>query len=363
VNEPAVQVGEGLQAWLQASSEAVLQQQLVELFATHRPSVIEGKQDVLATCLAAIKTWLAASNDWLLVFEDASPASATLWNLLPADTGRVLITSQAPLHEDHVEFDGIQLDEISIGNSINLLLKSKIFMNKKKKVNAADPPLADDALRKRCAEEGVDFFISPPLEEDSSSVKRRQNMTEFLRPEFVTFLKEDLGNDNGCLPLSVSMVGQMIRSDTNIKTTLDLIGLFKKVQLGTAWETKARNNMTDKHYFGLARSVQITLNRMESDENFTLGKRREAKALLYALSRLDGTKTPVDLLMQNKTDDLINRNCPDGKSFDPQAYGLSVFDAAYIINPAGNGPGQLGGVRNGETLANLTSHPLPLSHY
>jgi hypothetical protein len=32
----------GLQAWLQASSDAVLRRQLIELFATHRPRVVAG---------------------------------------------------------------------------------------------------------------------------------------------------------------------------------------------------------------------------------------------------------------------------------------------------------------------------------
>ena len=88
-----------------------MQQQLKGLFVTHRPGVVRGVQDDLAKCLAAIKEWLAKSGDWILVFEDASPASATLWDLLPKDTGRVLVTSQAPLHGKHTEFTGIQLNE------------------------------------------------------------------------------------------------------------------------------------------------------------------------------------------------------------------------------------------------------------
>ena len=109
VNEPQVrEVVGGLQGWLQASSETVLQQQLKGLFATHRPWVTRGVEDDLVKCLAAIKQWLAKSDDWILVFEDASPASATLWDLLPKDTGRVLVTSQAPLHDKHTEFTGVK---------------------------------------------------------------------------------------------------------------------------------------------------------------------------------------------------------------------------------------------------------------
>ena len=78
----------------------ILRQQLVELFVTHRPWVVEGIQNDLKACLAAIKEWLTKSDEWILVFEDASPTSDTLWDILPTDTtGRVLITSKAPLHE------------------------------------------------------------------------------------------------------------------------------------------------------------------------------------------------------------------------------------------------------------------------
>jgi hypothetical protein len=277
VNSSQVQSGEGLQAWLQASSEIVLQQQLVDLFAAHRPEIVQGIQNDLLACLAAIKEYLAESKDWILMFEDASPQSATMWGILPADhTGRVLVTSQAPLHENHEDFTAIQLDEISTSDSINLLLKGGVF--KKTTFSSTDPPLDDVTLQVRCIEVGVDFIPSPPNEKPDHSRKRKHNMTELF------------------LPLSVSMVGQMARSDPSINSTLDLISVFNKGKLNEAWVNTARNNMTERHYFGLAMSIHITLERMDSNEHFTLNERREAKVLLCALSRLDRTKAPMSLL-------------------------------------------------------------------
>jgi hypothetical protein len=63
VNESGVQELGGLQAWLQASHDTILQQQLVDLFVTRRPWVLEKKENDVPGCLAAIKSWLASHND------------------------------------------------------------------------------------------------------------------------------------------------------------------------------------------------------------------------------------------------------------------------------------------------------------
>ena len=89
----------GLQAWLQASSDAVLRRQLIELFITHRPRVVAGMENDANTAIAAVRQWLATHNDWMLFVEDASPSTATLWEVLPlgGSGGRVLVTSQSAL--------------------------------------------------------------------------------------------------------------------------------------------------------------------------------------------------------------------------------------------------------------------------
>jgi hypothetical protein len=309
VNQAEVREMGGLQAWLQASSETILQQQLVDLFATHRSWVIAGVENDVPGCLAAIKKWLAGSDDWLLVFEDASPVSTTVWDILPTATGRVLVTSQAPLHDTHTEFESIQLHEFSTRDSISLLLKGSIFI--KKPVQATDPPPLDDAtLQLRCAEAAVDFIPPPAKEKPNESVKRRRNMTELLRPGFRLFLEEHLGN----LPLSVALTGHMMRTDPNIRGTQRLMELFKQDVRVADLDFDGRNPMTDRHLFGLVRSVVITLDRLESNATFSENERREAKALLVAMSLLDRTKTPFGLLLGHDLDLLALQIDSCGKS-------------------------------------------------
>ena len=291
-----------------------MQQQLKGLFVTHRPGVVRGVQDDLAKCLAAIKEWLAKFDDWILVFEDASPASAALWDILPKGTGRVLVTSQAPLHNTHKDFTGVQLDELSTSDSLNLLLKGDIFS--KKPVNPAEILQDDATLLSRCTELGVTFVSAPTddgvVETAAKARNRRRNMTEVLRQEFVDFLETVLGNKEGQLPLSVNIVKELMITNPSINSTLDLIQDFKTVKLGEVWENTARNSK-DRHYYGLAMSVKITMDRMDSDESIPPKERREAMALLCALSHLDRTKVPLSLLTGHEIKNLVGRESSEGK--------------------------------------------------
>jgi hypothetical protein len=211
------------------------------------------------------------------------------------------MTSQALLHSTHEEFEGIQLDVISTADSINLLLFGSIFS---KKTANSGPPLVDSVLAGMCKVAGVAYLEPALKEKPKESEKRRRNMTELLRPDFIAFLEKELGN----LPLSISMVGQMIRSDATITSTLDLIKMFRNVQLDKVWTEKARNRQTDKHYFGLAMSVKITLDRLDTNAEFSADERRCAKTLLVAMSMLDRTKTPLSLL-QNHDAVKLTANC------------------------------------------------------
>jgi hypothetical protein len=238
--------------------------------------------------------------------------------------GRVLITSQAPLHESHQDynFEGRKLEAIATVDSLNLLLKGKLFS--KKPVDEGCPVLDDAALREKCEEVGVEYTAPPSNEKTKDSVKRRRDLSrglaEISRLELATFLEEELGN----LPLSVSMVSQLIRSDPKINSTLDLIEMFKNITMQEAWK-QARNRMNDTHLFGLATSVQTMLDRMDSNEDYTLEERREAKALLCALSRLDRTKVPLSLLTGHEMENLVEAS---------EASGLSVFTNVSALTRA-----------------------------
>jgi hypothetical protein len=75
-------------------------------------------------------------------------------------------------------------------------------------------------------------------------------------------------------------------------------------------------------------SVKINLDRMDNDESIPLKERREAKALLCALSRLDRTKVPLSLLTGHKVEDLVNRECPEGK------FTLHYFACKQLSSPS-----------------------------
>jgi hypothetical protein len=338
---PSVSV---LPMWVQASSEIVLQRQMVDFFTVHRPKVLLGAGNV-PDKIAKIKLWLQTTPEkWLIVFEDASANSTTVWDSLcqpeMKNKGRVLITSQAPLHNlDRTKefcFDGHELEEIETVDSLNFLLKENLF--RKKPVNEAVQVLDDATLKAKCKDIGVDYAEPPPREKPKDSLQRRKELTrgliEFSRPEVAIFLKEELGN----LPLSLSMVAQLIRSEPGITSTLDLIAMFKNIELNEVWVKKARDKIKDRHYFGLAASVQIALNRMNSNEDFTVTERREAKALLCALSWLDRTKVPMSLLTGHKMEDLVNRECPEGKFTSPspiRAFPLNPSAVAANHSPQG----------------------------
>jgi tetratricopeptide (TPR) repeat protein len=328
IHQEIVQHTQGIQFWVQASSEVVLQRQLVRFFTTHRPNVIHGVENDVTACLAKIKVWLhTTSENWLIVFEDASANSKTVWDILRQpeikNRGRVLITSQAPLHNEEknrdYDFEGYKLEAITTKDSLNLLMKGNLF--RKKPAGEAYPILDDAALEQKYIDTGVEFMAPASNEKPKDSIQRQRDMSrgikEMSRPELTVFLKKELGN----LPLSVSMIAQLIRSDPKITSTLDLIEIFKRITMQDAW-VKARNRLNDTHLFGLTVSVQITLDRMDNNEDYTLQDRWEAKALLCALSRLDRTKVPLSLLIGHEMKNLVslsNRECPD------QALGLSVF--------------------------------------
>jgi DNA polymerase III delta prime subunit len=235
----------GLQAWLQASSDAVLRRQLIELFATHRPRVVAGMDNDANAAIAAIKQWLATHEDWVVFVEDAGPSSATVWDVLPAKGvgGRVLVTSQAALHggQGHhhsmmFEQQGarIELAPITTDESVALLVKSNVLSKK-----TPSPPdgETEDELRQRCADAGAAdcYKPAPPnggdLEKSKDCKQRRKEIetalfarSELGRPEMRVFLEDTLGN----LPLSVALCGHMIRADPRVGSVLDLIALFKR---------------------------------------------------------------------------------------------------------------------------------------
>jgi tetratricopeptide (TPR) repeat protein len=301
----------GLQAWLQASSDAVLRRQLIELFATHRPRVVAGMDNDANAAIAAIKQWLATHKDWVLFVEDAGPSSATVWDVLPGQGvgGRVLVTSQAALHGGQCHHGSmmfeqqgarIELAPITADESVALLVKTNVLSKK-----TPSPPdgETENELRHRCADAAAaDCYKPEPREPESwREIKQRRKeietalfaRSELGRPEFRTFLKDTLGN----LPLSVALCGHMLRVDQRVDSVFGLIALFKRTGDLSEVDRAGRNPMLDKHYYGLALSVRISLDRMRGDDEVPEADREGARALLAMMSLLDRETTPTSLFL------------------------------------------------------------------
>eukprot|EP00037_Helgoeca_nana_P005517 m.52207 g.52207 ORF g.52207 m.52207 type:complete len:1215 (+) comp16504_c0_seq1:381-4025(+) len=292
----------GLQEWLLASSEAGFRRQLVELFAVHRSFVVAGCENDAAAAIAAIKTWLSQTTEWMLFVEDASEVSTTLWDILPPAGGRVVVTSQAPLHMSHSMLQGapVKLEPISTEASIELLRKMNIFLAK-----AAPPPTGptEDELYQRCvdAEQGECYTAPPEREKTSDARNRRKDILERVelgRPQLRKFLENNVGN----LPLVVNMCGHTLRADDSLSGVLDLIKLFHELNLANM----AGNPMTDKHYFGPHLSVQISVERMRNSAALFPADRQAALTLLAAMSMLDRASTPISLLADNAIKILVH---------------------------------------------------------
>ena len=305
-NRPEIQSLGGLQAWLQASSDVVLRRQLIELFATHRPRVVAGLDNDATAAIAAIKQWLASHSDWVLFVEDANLASTTLWDVLPsaaAAGGRVLVTSQeVGVAVKYAAFESrFELEPITTDDSIELLIKSNVFSKK-----APSPPdgETEDELKQRCEKVGeaarfiAARYVPAPKSEKSKEQRRKTiedklfECTELDHPEMRTFLEDTLGN----LPLTVAQVGHMLRADKRLSGVHDLIALFRQTADLTVVDRLGANPMLDKHYYGLALSVRITLDRLRSADDVPAVDREGALTLLAILSLLDRAQTPASLL-------------------------------------------------------------------
>ena len=111
----------------------------------------------------------------------------------------------------------------------------------------------------------------------------------------VEFLKKDLQ----CLPLSICLIGNLFKSDPSLTSMAALIQRFRVVKLRKVDESKDPERY--RHYYGLVRSVLLTVQRMwegcSTDE-----EREDALALLVAMSVLPGNDTPTRPFQHSKAD-------------------------------------------------------------
>jgi len=332
----------GLQGWLQASSDVVFRRQLIGLFEIHRPSVTAGTKGNEQGAIEAIRTWLSSNNDWTFFVEDAGLATTTLWEVLPAGAvGRVIVTSQQSLHDDHAVFADthLELEPINTDDSIEMFRRMNLFSRK-----APSPPVNENeaALNARCAAAGAPqcYVEAPPNEKKGKRKERRRAIeaklfehSELARPELFSFLRDTLGN----LPLSVSLCGHMLRADSSLRGVLDLIALYPRLDLDDV-DAAGRNPQQDKHYFGLQLSIRINLDRLTAAKDVSDEEQRGALSLLAAISMLDHALTPLSLLVGHNVDTIFGKELSENRVPEEQLLeemqALAVFMDKAMLDGA-----------------------------
>ena len=290
-----------LQAWIPGSTDDMLRRQLVQVFATHRREVISGCEDEQAEALKRIHGWLATNDTWFFVIEDATWDCNALWECFPPKHGRLLMTTKEPLHTKRAGYKDlgitkvIELEPLTTEDSVELWRKMKIFS--KPPQRETDP--AEEELEALWqATMGSADYPAPPARESGRARKQRirqiritLHATEQLsRPELIKFFDEQLGN----LPLSVRLCGHMFRVDDTLQNVADIIALFDSVELNEV-DLKGRDAARDTHYFGLARSIAVAIERMLSSSHHASEDKQAAVTLLYGLSMLPPSATPTSL--------------------------------------------------------------------
>ena len=228
----------------------MFRRQLVQLFATQYPQVVQGTANDQPAALASIKLWLTRNPTcWLLVVEDANLECCSLWDCLPpAGTGRVILTSIADLRGQAPHGGGlaasavaplgitatVELAPLTTADSLDMWRQMKLFALT---VPQVDMTISESDLEAQCvAATPPVVFVPPPTTEKSKAKKQRhrdlqmalREHRELSTPGLAEFLEEQLGN----LPLTVALCGQMLRADDRLESVADLIALFP--QLGAA---------------------------------------------------------------------------------------------------------------------------------
>eukprot|EP00035_Acanthoeca_spectabilis_P015104 m.297168 g.297168 ORF g.297168 m.297168 type:complete len:1248 (+) comp16284_c0_seq5:187-3930(+) len=292
---PKVQAMGGLQAWLQASSDVVLKRQLVNLFTTHRPEVVEGCANDASLAAEKIKEWLSANSDWVLCCEDANPSSTTLWDVLPDVGGSVVMTSQIRLQDDHPKFSAHELEPFSTKLSLELLRSMNLF-EMKAPPPAVGGPEVEAELQQRCVHATAHCYVPAPQGEKRSERKQRRKQIEtnilehrvLSDPHLPAFLEDRLDN----LPLAVIQCSYLLRTHPSVHGVPDLIKIFNDTAQADV-DRDGRDPMLDQHYYGLYLSVKIAIDRLRTADV----ENHSAETLLAIISLLDRTRTPLSLLM------------------------------------------------------------------
>ena len=332
-----------LQAWLQGSTDSGLRTQLVEQFETHWPVVVQSAADQ-SEKLGRIRSWLSTNPEsWLFVVEDATWESQALWECFPAGKGRLLVTSQNPLHsqEAHREMfraeDVIEVPPLSTDDCIQVWnLMSPFTVQRESMVTA------EDELKMKCdATSGSPFAVEyEPGDPDETGKHRkarhrRLNIECFKceqlgSPQLREFMEQELGN----LPLSVSLCGHMLRELGSVDA---LIERFRAMPLDGI-DQAGFNPMSDTHYFGLTRSVLFAIDRLERSEEYADSEKRLAFELLASMSMLPTAVTPAVLFEGSSSGPQLTEDAPLANLYSAEGFVTAklILQQFGLLQPSGD---------------------------
>eukprot|EP00041_Stephanoeca_diplocostata_P001679 m.20935 g.20935 ORF g.20935 m.20935 type:complete len:1905 (-) comp12269_c0_seq4:275-5989(-) len=293
VHHPRIQSLNGLQLWIQATTDALFQRQMLDAFRTHRPDVVRGFECDTNEGIRLIRSWLARTPDWVIVLEDV-PSDAC-WSVLPREEhGRVIMTSQMPLRESNLDFRSltkvVKLEPMSVDECLDILRLEKIFSVSDADAHFASIRNNDMEIVRLC--ETTDVTVPQRLVGDGQHLQPHERSTllqevytvlELRRPELKTFLIERLG----LLPLSVSLCARMVRSTVSIRSVPDLIQNVQDKPI-----TQVHDPSGDYHA-GSDVSIDVMINRLFSG----VKNGHSVFAMAVVLSLLDRANTPLGLLL------------------------------------------------------------------
>eukprot|EP00171_Calliarthron_tuberculosum_P012970 IDg12970t1 len=268
-----------LAMWLQGSTNVTFCQQLVDKFRVHRPKVVSSTKSQ-EEALSAIREWLSSNKGWLMAIEDVTLECEGVWKYVPMGYGRVVITSQELLIDIPTERI-LKVLPFKTADSLKLLRKMRLFEQTPDQQESSvkfgntgifDKDWGEDKWKAACEETNGEVLYSALVAGEKNKGKKQRHRKMYsqllgyykLRTSGLKkFLEEDLGN----LPLSIKLIGNLLRAGPqDVGKLMEEFGSAKESNplLLSDAEARAHNPQNDRHYVGLVLSVCITVQRMLS---------------------------------------------------------------------------------------------------
>jgi hypothetical protein len=284
------------------STEVDLQNQLVRFFETHVRVLQAGDADGKEK-LKKVRAWLEAHpQEWLLVVEDVTSASfPVLVECIPPSAGCVVMSSQETLQKPNspllVTFP-LHLQPLTTEQCVEIWVATKAL-------TASGAFRTEEEVKAYCA--GKCDYKGPSHEQETPEQKKSRHQSLLIsciladNPELPRFLNDVIGH----LPLTVQVLGQLLRADTAGDKVRRLMDRFEAKGLsGLESDSKARTD----HFYGLTRSVLFSLENLVSAPQHC----REAFVVLVAMSMLHPTLTPATLFQSSDLGRLLGGRFEQG---------------------------------------------------